>query len=221
MRLHLKRQGIIRKLRAKLERDSYPRLQMMLIIFITGAAGFAASFGLLRTGINDMWLRYPLAVGVAYLAFLLLLWLWLRTKADDWASVEIPAPANDCSDNSTNLNEADPLGEAISATAQADEIAIPLMILLFLAIAVLSTLWIVYTAPALFAELLVDGALAGALYRRLRRAESRHWLTTAIQLSWRPFLITAIVLSASGFAMVEMAPEARTFSEFLHYSESE
>ncbi len=221
MRLQLKRQGIINRLRARLERDSYPRLQMILIIFITGAAGFAASFGMLRLGIDDMWVRYPLAVGAAYLAFLILLWLWLRTRADDWASADIPVPANNCPGNAADLTDADPLSEAISATAQADEIAIPLLILLFLGIAILSTLWIVYTAPALFAELLVDGALAGALYKRLRRAESRHWLTTAIQLSWRPFLITAIVLSASGFAMVEMAPEARTFSEFLHYSESE
>jgi len=50
---------------------------MSLILLCTGAAGFLASFFLLHLGIYRMWLRYPLAILMAYCVFLLLLRLWL------------------------------------------------------------------------------------------------------------------------------------------------
>ena len=76
----------------KLEGDGYPRLQMLLLVVLTGAAGMAASFILLQIGIESMPARYPLAVACAYAAFLFLLWLWLKTKAEDYLDVGIDLP---------------------------------------------------------------------------------------------------------------------------------
>lgn len=73
----------IRRLEGELEREGSSRLQMSLLVMLTGASGFVASYVLLRAGLTEMWLRYLAAFGVAYLAFLALLWLWLRTRADD------------------------------------------------------------------------------------------------------------------------------------------
>src|SRR5688572_18663800 len=50
---------------------------MSLMLAATGAAGFVASFLMLRLGLSAMWLRYALAVLFAYLVFLLLLRVWL------------------------------------------------------------------------------------------------------------------------------------------------
>lgn len=50
---------------------------MLLILWGTGMAGFLLSFLLLRAGLSAMWLRYPLAVGLAYGVFLALLRVWL------------------------------------------------------------------------------------------------------------------------------------------------
>jgi hypothetical protein len=78
---------VLRRLQRSLERNGFPRLQMLLIVVLTGAVGFVASFLLLKLGLTEMWIRYLLAFAVAYLAFLLLLWLWLRTRAEDYADV--------------------------------------------------------------------------------------------------------------------------------------
>ncbi len=74
----------VHKVREELEREGYPRLQMSLIVALTGGAGFGFSYGLLQGGVHAMALRYPVALGLAYLVFLLLIWLWLRTSASDW-----------------------------------------------------------------------------------------------------------------------------------------
>ena len=72
----------------------------------------------------------------------------------------------------------DTMGEALGAAAQADELAIPLgtliVVVAVVATLALSSLFLVWSAPVLFAELLVDGALAAGLYRRLRRIDPRH-----------------------------------------------
>ena len=63
--------------RRLLLRRGMPRVEMSLILAATGAAGFLASYLMLRLGLSAMWLRYALAVLLAYAVFLLLLRLWL------------------------------------------------------------------------------------------------------------------------------------------------
>jgi hypothetical protein len=72
----------VRRLRRVLVRLHYPRLQMALIVAITGAGGFLCSFLLLHAGVASMAWRYGLAVAFAYGVFLGLLWWWLRVRRD-------------------------------------------------------------------------------------------------------------------------------------------
>ena len=65
----------IHRIRVRLERQGFPRLQMLLIVLLTAASGFLASYGLLRGGMTEMWLRYLVAFAIAYVVFLGLLWL--------------------------------------------------------------------------------------------------------------------------------------------------
>jgi hypothetical protein len=71
-------------IRNRLVRESYPRTQMALIVALTGGFGLLASFTMLHLGVDSMALRYPIALGCAYLFFLFLIWLWLRTTPDDY-----------------------------------------------------------------------------------------------------------------------------------------
>ena len=87
MRLPFSRTSEIHRMRSKLESDAYPRFQMSLLVTITGGSGFIASFLLLHMGVTEMSLRYILACAIAYVVFLLLLWLWLRTRAEDYLDV--------------------------------------------------------------------------------------------------------------------------------------
>src|SRR4028118_2298444 len=78
------REELIAKAKERLLRHGLPRLQMSLILALTGASGFLSSFVLLQFGLDAMAVRYPIAVLVAYAVFLLLLQIWLKFQRDDW-----------------------------------------------------------------------------------------------------------------------------------------
>jgi len=244
------------RIRRKLEQNGIPRLQMFTIVTIAGATGFLASFLMLDSGLTEMWLRYACAVGAAYLMFLFLLWLWLRTSAEDYTDIpdlsgitpssgrsgepayacegkggefggggaqgsyDGPVAGNSMSFEpieSSSASESDIIGEALGGAAQAEEFAIPLVVLVLLGAMLFSSAFIVYSAPALFSELLLDAALAAGLYRKLRRLETRHWLETAIRRTAWPFIATTVVIAASGWGMQLYAPEAQSLGEVIAY----
>lgn len=249
MRPPLQRHQLVARLRDRLERQGFPRLQMLLLVSLTGAAGFVASFTLLRLGLTEMWLRYLAAFSFAYLAFLVLLWLWLRTKAEDY--VDIPdvsglSPPHDGrhdfddfsggdgsfggggASGSFDSQHSDARGDAVSETMNsvgdavsgADEFALPLVVIFFVGALLLSSLGIVYSAPILFAELLVDGVLAASLYRRLRGLESQHWLETALKRTAWPFVVTGLLVSAIGWGMKVYAPEAHSIGDVITHAKA-
>lgn len=227
MRLSDLRQTEINRLRSQLELSDFPRLKMLLIVSITGCVGFLAAYWLLRLGVRAMALRYPAALGIAYLAFLFLLWLWLRTSADDYTDVSdvidiLPTPGQGelagVADLAGGADDGGAVSEALGAAAQAEEFAIPLMVLVVLGAMLFSSLWMVYSAPVLFAELLVDGVLSASLYRKLRGLETQHWLTTAIRRTVWPFLITAVLMSLGGMSMQRFLPDAVTLGDVIHHS---
>lgn len=246
VRVRIHRTREIQRIRSDLERDGIPRIQMSLVVAITGIAGFVASYILLHAGFTEMWLRYLASFGIAYLTFLMLLWIWLRTRADDYADIPdfsnaIPSGnggsgasfsgeggdfggggASSSFDSPTEdisiVGEAgDGVGEAVGVAAHAEEFAIPLVVLIFIGAMLLSILLMIYSAPILFAELLVDGVLSASLYHRLRGLETRHWLDTAIRRTAWPFIVTAIVVSALGWGMSLYAPEAHSIGDVIFH----
>lgn len=79
--------ALVNQVERRLQRRSYPRLQMMVIVSLTGATGLLASVALLRLGLTEMGIRYPLSVLIAYGAFLALLWLWIRNIAAQYGNL--------------------------------------------------------------------------------------------------------------------------------------
>lgn len=246
VRVLIYRSREIQRIRSDLEREGLPRLQMSLLVALTGISGFVASYTLLHAGLTEMWLRYLASFAVAYLTFLMLLWIWLRTRADDYADIPdlsnvIPsgnvgsgsrvggeggdfggggasASFDGAGDDISIVGDAgDAVGEAVGAAAQAEEFAIPLVVLVFIGAIFLSTLLMIYSAPILFAELLVDGALSASLYHRLRGLETRHWLETAIRRTAWPFIATALVVSAIAWAMSLYAPQAHSIGDVIFH----
>lgn len=251
-RLH--RRDEVQRIRGELQREGFPRLQMVFLVTITGASGFVASYLLLHAGFVAMGPRYLFAFALAYGVFLLLLWLWLRTRAEDYAdgpdlSGSQPSGSGGsgaCHDGhpepfsggggefggggaSSSFDapsdyfpvggdSGGPVGDALGAAAEAEELAIPLVVLILVIVMVASSAFVVYSAPTLFAELLVDGVLSASLYRRLRGLETRHWLETAIRRTVVPFLLTGIVVSVSGWAMSAYAPGAHSIGEVVAQS---
>lgn len=223
MRPGFRRQAAINRLRAQLERTGFPRLKMAFIVGLTGGVGFIASFSMLRHGVVAMAVRYPVAIAIAYLAFLFFLWMWLRWSAKDY--VDIPdfsglgarsdRGAYPCGGSGQGSDDGGILSDVAGSATGAGDFAIPLVILAAAAGLLVASFWIVYRAPVLFAELLLDGMLAASLYRRLRGIETRYWLTTAIRRTFWPFLITALVAGVGGKMLQAHVPGARTLGEVV------
>lgn len=237
------RSQVVARVQRRLEEKSYPRLQMTLIAALTGAFGLLSSFLLLRQGVESMMLRYPLALVLAYAMFLFLIWLWMRTNASDYIDApDLPSSFPSFGDGSTMplrsgdfggggasgsfdgptffASEAVPpassISKPISAVAEAEDLAIPLIAVgLALGLA-LASFYVIYIAPMLLAEVLVDGALSFALYRYIRGNDPAHWLPTAIRRTMLPFLATGVFLVAMGAAMSAYAPGARSIGEVVH-----
>lgn len=258
------RDDAVGRLRHDLQTHGWPRSQMTLLVGLTGGSGLLASFLLLKAGLESMALRYPLALLLAYGVFLLLLWLWLRTTADDWA--DVPDPGLDLSGLDITPTSArhtarwssgeggdfggggasasfdaparahplmhrpsvQPHGGATDTTGSfdgigsvgdlgdADEFAIPLLLIALAAGLALSSLYVVYSASTLLAELMLDGALSATLYHRLRGIERRHWVSTALRRTFLPFALTALLLAAVGWGLQSAAPGARSLGDAIH-----
>ncbi|QOY95346.1 hypothetical protein IM543_05640 [Massilia sp. UMI-21] len=79
----------------------------------------------------------------------------------------------------------------------------------------LSALFVIWSAPVLFAEILVDALLAAGLYRRLRMLDPRHWMLAALKHTLLPFILTTLVVAGAGWAMQAHVPEARSLGEVI------
>jgi hypothetical protein len=259
----------VERVRRLLLRRGMPRVQMSLILAATGAAGFLASFGMLHVGVSRMWLRYALAVLLAYAVFLLLLRLWLFLH-----SRELPG---DLPDFGLNLTPPDFGGTSVGNAPSSfgggadfggggaggswaggvseglgrvstpcdvggmtgggggggggsvgsglldsldvgvdDEGCVFFLLALALIVAgTLAALYVVYAAPLLLAEILVEGVLLSGLYRGMKKARrgGGHWLGAALRRTWLPVLLTLITFSAAGYLLQRAAPRARSIGE--------
>src|SRR5262249_44098612 len=77
----------------------------------------------------------------------------------------------------------------------------------------IATLYVVYIAPVLLAEILVYGLFLGGLYRRVGRIERRHLLPTAVCKTLLPAVLCTLFFGVAGGALQAAMPKARSIGE--------
>jgi hypothetical protein len=107
-------------------------------------------------------------------------------------------------------------GGGFSLDFDLDEIVWVLIAAALVLSALLACLYVVYVAPALLAEVLVDSLLVAGLYKRIAKGGSGGWLRTAVRGTWIPVLVVALLLGAAGLALEVGFPEARSIGEVWH-----
>jgi hypothetical protein len=223
----------VERIRARLLRNAFPRTQMFVLVSLTGLAGFGASAAMLAAGLETMGLRYLLAMVIAYIVFLSLLWAWLRTSPSDYldgidgnqfGTNDAGGAPHDFSGGggtfdgggaSANVDFGAKDSTIDVAGAHVDDGIFPVTIVLLAVGLALSALFVIWSAPILFAEILVDALLAAGLYRRLRLLDPRHWMIAAVRRTIIPFVLTTIVVTGSGYAMQIHTPGARSLGEVV------
>ncbi|MFO3706722.1 hypothetical protein ACI6Q5_17500 [Xanthomonas codiaei] len=228
--------------RQQLERDGWPRLQMGAIVLLTATGGLLASFLLRNAGVDAMVVRYPMATLAAYSLFLLLMWMWVHWRrhmdgdlvgdcvdlggdaAQDpsaWAGhggssagagssgawSAPPASAPEISGDNA-------LPDFIDGDAGLPALAI-VALLAAAAVAVVAAAWVVWSAPVLMAELLVDAALAGGLYRRMRGVQVQGWWWVCVRHTIWPFVGVLAFFMVVGAVAQHKVPEASTVMEAI------
>jgi hypothetical protein len=250
---YVTRSHVVKRVEAQLRSTSFPRLQMLLIVALTGGFGLLSSFSMLHFGLDAMAIRYPLALAVAYLFFLSLIWLWMRTKAADFLDAPDVTGLVPRGNSSTGLDQfasggggdfggggasgsfdsptvdlgsvddasTKAVGEAFGAVAEAEEFAVPIVVVALaigLSIGLLwASIYFVYVAPVLFAEVLVDGALSYALFRHLRAEDRPFWLASAMRHTIVPFALAAVFLAVAGAVMSFYAPGANSIGQVAQH----
>ena len=77
----------------------------------------------------------------------------------------------------------------------------------------MASLYIIYIAPVLLAEILLDGVLVAGLYKRVKHIEQRHWLRAAIRRTIVPALLVVLFFGIAGYALQKAVPKAHTMGE--------
>ncbi|AWH44491.1 MULTISPECIES: hypothetical protein [Stenotrophomonas] len=239
LKLPMTRSSEVARARRQLQHQGWPRLQMALIVLLTGGAGFLASHVLRLAGLDSMLLRYPLAVLLAYAVFLLLMWIWIRWRWDAVADGAGDVASNAGGGGSTprsgpswggngghsggggasaSWGEAsaasvmDSDGASLIDAATEHEAGLPLLavlgILALVASVLLASAWVVWSAPVLMAELLVDAAIVGGLYRRMQGMGAQGWWRLCLSHTFWPLLGLLVFFAGLGWVAQQLAPGA-------------
>ncbi len=222
---------LLAEMRKRFVERGNPRLVIFLILALSVLAAFGFSVAALRIGLEQMWLRYLLASGVGYGAFLLLIRLWIAFHRGGWRlDGDIPDLSGVSSgsgngsfggggsggggasgnwDPSAAIDVAD-LPDLDDAWPVAIVIAVALSGIVLLLILLF---YVMNVAPVLLAEVALDAALIGSVYRRLRKQDARYWLSSAVRHTWKPAVLVAICMSAAGAVAQAAVPAARTIGD--------
>jgi predicted secreted protein len=213
------RARLIEQARRYLESAGRPRLVMLGVLSVTLAAGFLASVAMVHLGVVQMHIRYPLAVAVAYATFLWQLRCWLRRQplvsqlSEDPEGLLVPGAAafgaaalGDKLAAEEGRQRRSPTGSSgvgdFSGIGDIGEGVGALVILVLIA-----------GITTLLTELLVDGALLGAMSRAVSPDHPPHWSRAVVRRTWIAALVTAVVFGLVGFGIERIAPGARTLAE--------
>jgi hypothetical protein len=77
----------------------------------------------------------------------------------------------------------------------------------------IAVFYVVYVAPALFAEITLDALVAGGLYKATKKIEGPNWLRTAVRKTIIPAAISLVLFAGAGYVLQGVYPHARTIGE--------
>jgi len=192
------RQHLIDEMRARLERDSFLRFEILVVLFVAGSIAFLTSAFTLWAGLTSMAARYAVAVLSGYGGFLLMLRAWIEYRQGTWDAC--------CDHRGTSDLTPSPLDfwpDSDSPRFSLDLDDLWWLVLLIVAMlgALITIGYVIYDAPQLLAEVALD--------------VGEHWSRAALRRTWLPATLLIGFMSIAGYAMERLVPHARSIGDVL------
>jgi hypothetical protein len=122
----------------------------------------------------------------------------------------------------SGVSAGDIVSGGVEAAVSAEEgavVVVPILLMIGLVLLMggfaISTVALVWQAPALLAQLMIDAGTAGLLLVYVRPQDRHEWLTTAVRKTLPAFAMLALVFAIAGFALEWFDPEAITLFDVL------
>ena len=74
---------------------------------------------------------------------------------------------------------------------------------------------VVSSAPVLLAEVALDAALVGTVYRRLRHEDRSYWAMTALRQTWVSAALLVTFMTVLGFALQQLTPGGDSIGDVI------
>ena len=217
------RSTLVAEIQRRLEHETFPRLIVLAMLVAAGLATFFCSAIALAAGFESMAPRYALATACGYVVFLLLIRLWIAVRRgwfpDEGGLIENVVDLGSRPGAAAGPGSSESLVDASSHgfewSFDLDD-GVWLALVVVAAGAGLVTLaLVVYWAPILLAEVALDAALVGTVYRRLRRSDRRYWATTALRQTWVSAAVLVAFMGVFGFALQQLSPDAVSIGDVV------
>jgi hypothetical protein len=225
------------RISATLKRRFFLRLHMTFILGATFAAGLITTRLLLGIHLNNLGLRYAIAVCAAYLVFLGFIRLWLvyvgyltLRSAVDFSGDGVSGSWGGSSGGDTpSFSGGGGSGGGGGATGSwgegttssggkldldfGDDWGVIILIALLVLAIVLASVYVIYAAPAILSEAAFNAALAGALARRAKRVSTGGWVGSVFRATVLPFLAVLALATTTGWYAHKHCPTATRLRE--------
>jgi len=222
------RDRLLRRMREHLEQSSYPRLETVVLVSLAGMSGFIVSFALLSAGMTSMPVRYALAGLSGYVSFLALLGLYIAWKRRFEGNIDIAADTLDLASHARPSSPSGGRGASESRSGSGgdevvsgswldgfDDLGWVVLALVAAVAGLIAVGSIVWAAPALLAEVLVDALIVSTVSRHLADSDRPDWTMTAIRRTWVPATIVILAMVSGGWALQQIAPDAASIGPAL------
>lgn len=217
------------------------RVHMSLILLGAVSTGFMTSVLLVDVGLTAMGPRWGLAVLAAWLAFFILIRIWLvyLTRGAVRHSVDVDGMALDAADAATyglghdaavdppparaapgvftggaHSTSASTGGSSSSSSADDGAAAVIIVVVVAAVVAVLlgTAIYFVWEAPAILGEAAVELVLAASIARSARRIDRPGWSGSVLRATWKPMLAVLTIVTIGGYVVQGVCPGPITLS---------
>jgi hypothetical protein len=213
------RRTLVAEIQRRLDRDTFPRAIVLIMLVVAGAAAFLCSARALDAGLTSMAGRYVLATTVGYLVFLVLIRVWIAIRrgwfpdGEDVVDGVVDAPRTFGRGSGGELVDA--ASHGFDWSFDLDDLWWLALIVLAAGAGLLTVAFVVYSAPVLLAEVALDAALVGTVYRRLRREERGYWAMTALRQTWLSAAVLVTFMAVLGFALQQVTPGGDSIGDVI------